>query len=102
MRLKFVLPCLCSALPMLSGCTEVALAQALSVIAYKQGKKQALPILKTSKDVLDVRVGEVQEKGRWGIAPEVKPDVITVVVPPGKSETVTFISDLGEITFKIR
>jgi hypothetical protein len=63
---------------------------------------QTLPTLKTTKDTLDIRIGTRFVKGAWSLSPETRPDILTVSALAGKSETVVFISDLGQQSFTIR
>ncbi len=64
-------------------------------------QRSDLPILKTGKTRLDIRVDQELFRDSWTISPETKPDVYTVFVPEGKKVKVTFISDLGQLSFDV-
>lgn len=68
---------------------------------HTQSLAQNLPILKTTKSTIDIQIGKTLEKDAWSLSPETKPDIKEVPVAKGKTETVSFISDLGKITFKL-
>ena len=104
MRLKTSLTGLCAAALLTSVAATVAFAQTLPDEPPKPvvSAPATLPVLLTGKDAIDVRVGNTYDKGAWTLAPEVKPDVFTLDVAAGKSETVTFISDMGAMAFTLR
>lgn len=81
---------------------KVALmATAFTSLLTSGCSQQTLPVLKTGKPKLDYRLGDELFKDQWTISPETKPDVLTVFVPEGKKLKVTFISDLGQISFDV-
>src|SRR5262249_9688440 len=77
----------------------LAAAFALTVTA---GLAQELPVLKTTSNVLDIRVGDQLFRSAWNLSPQTRPDVYEADVPPGKTVKVTFESDLEKISFDIK
>lgn len=63
---------------------------------------QARPVLRADSDVIDIQVGPTLTKGAWRLSPETKPDVYTVDIAPGTTETVTFISGIDRRSFPVR
>ena len=61
--------------------------------------KEKLPVIAAHSNRIDVRDGGILKKSSWRIVPEKKPDVYTTTV---KNSTVTFITDLDSITFRVK
>ena len=59
-------------------------------------------IIKSSKAQIDIRVGKKLDKGGWNLSPDTNPDVYEVKLPEGKTQKVTFITDLDSISFEVK
>jgi hypothetical protein len=65
------------------------------------GAGEELPILRTSRPVVSVQEGETLHRDAWRLAPEVKPDLYQAELKDGRPMKVTFISDLGSLSFDV-
>jgi len=66
------------------------------------GTQKDLPILEATRPVVSIREGETLQKDAWRLAPEVKPDVYEVSIEGGRPKKVTFITDVGSISFDVK
>lgn len=72
---------------------NVMLSQAL----FAQEK---YPIIKATSNKVDIKDGEIFQKGVWNLSPEVKPDVYFALEPIDKKK-ITFYTDIDSISFNI-
>lgn len=62
--------------------------------------QQKLPIVKATSRTVDVKDGEVYQKGIWNLSPENKPDTYFVLEPVYEKK-ITFYTDIDSISFNI-
>jgi len=72
------------------------------VISFIQplSAQQKLPIIKATSKIVDVKDGEVYQKGIWNLSPENKPDIY-FALEPVHEKTITFYTDIDSISFDI-
>jgi hypothetical protein len=59
-----------------------------------------LPLIRANNKIVDIRDGDIFQKGYWTITPEARPDVYTInSKKPGK---VTFYTDVDSISFNVK
>lgn len=61
---------------------------------------QQLPIVRATATTVDIRDGNVFQKGVWNLSPEVKFDTYTVLAPPA-AKKVVFYTDIDSISFLV-
>jgi hypothetical protein len=65
------------------------------------GAETSLPVVRTTRPVVSIRVGDVFFKEVWQLAPEIKPDVYEAELMDGGPQRVTFITDVDSIGFTV-
>lgn len=60
--------------------------------------QQELPVIKATSGIVDIRDGNVMNKGAWRISPELKPDIYKTEF---RNSTVTFYTDIDSISFLV-
>lgn len=61
--------------------------------------QQKLPVIKATTSVVDVKDGEIYQKGIWNLSPEIKPDTY-FVLEPVHNKKITFYTDIDSISFE--
>lgn len=61
--------------------------------------QKKLPVIKATDKLMDIRDADELLKGYWTITPAAKPDIYTT---SSKGKTVTFITDVDSISFKVK
>ncbi len=89
---------------LVSSSTLAFVSASLTILlgTLSPAKSQSLPTLESTTNSIDIRVGDVLNKGAWTLAPEIRPDIYEVEVPDGKTVKVTFISDKGQLSYDVR
>ena len=80
------------------------LALALAVVTGGVGHALAdapLPTMRTTRPVVSIRLGTTLQVDAWRLAPEAKPDVYEAQLEDGKPATVTFLSDVDSLSFRV-
>jgi len=80
--------------------TQVALAAMAALLLV--GAQEELPVLEATRPVVSIQEGETLRKDAWRLAPDVKPDIYEVQLREGERKKVTFISDIGSISFDVQ
>jgi len=62
--------------------------------------QQKLPIIKATSKTVDVKDGDVYQKGIWNLSPENKPDIYFALEPVHEKK-ITFYTDVDSISFDI-
>lgn len=62
--------------------------------------QKKLPTIKATSRIVDVKDGEVYQKGIWNLSPENKPDIYFVLEPVHEKK-ITFYTDIDSISFEI-
>lgn len=62
--------------------------------------QQKLPIIKATSRTVDIKDGEVYQKGIWNLSPENKPDIYFVLEPVHEKK-ITFYTDIDSISFDV-
>lgn len=70
-------------------------------LAVLKDSQQKLPVIKASSKKVDIRDGNIFQKGIWNLSPEIKPDVYTVINSLDKEKKVTFYTDIDSISFNV-
>jgi hypothetical protein len=63
--------------------------------------QENLPVIKSNVYVISIQDGENLKKNNWTLAPEAKPDVYEAELVDGKTQKVTFITDVDSISFEV-
>ncbi|ULQ51749.1 S41 family peptidase [Flavihumibacter fluvii] len=74
----------------------------LMIISFIQplAAQQKLPTIKATSRIVDVKDGEVYQKGRWNLSPENKPDIYFALEPVHEKK-ITFYTNIDSISFNI-
>src|SRR6185312_6181749 len=62
--------------------------------------QQKLPIIKATSRTVDVKDGEVYQKGIWNLSPENKPDIYFALEPVHEKKII-FYTDMDSISFNV-
>lgn len=75
----------------------LAVLSCLAAAAAEAG----LPVLESNRPVVSIREGETLREDAWRLSPETRPDVYEVGLEEGRPKKVTFVSDVGSISFDV-
>jgi hypothetical protein len=78
---------------------SIVMAFTLLLLAQQGVAQNNLPIIKASSRKVDIRDGNIYQKGEWNLSPEVKPDIY-YSLNPLKANQITFFTDQDSISFK--
>jgi hypothetical protein len=82
-----------------SGTIHAIVMSLILLLLARQGIAQNnLPVIKASSRKVDIRDGNIYQKGEWNLSPEVKPDIY-YSLNPSKSSRVTFFTNQDSISF---
>ena len=72
------------------------------IISFLQplSAQQKLPIIRATSRTVDIRDGEVYQKGIWNLSPENNPDIY-LALGPLHEKKITFYTDIDSISFDI-
>lgn len=62
--------------------------------------QQELPVIKATSKTVDVKDGEVYQKGIWNLSPENKPDIYFALEPVHEKK-ISFYTDIDSISFDV-
>lgn len=79
---------------------KILISLTLTLITFVSLAQERLPILKSNKENIDIRIGDVLNKNAWIISPEINPDIYEALITKPNTK-VTFISDIDSISFSI-
>jgi hypothetical protein len=72
----------------------------LMVLGHSTIAQQSLPIIHAISNRVDIRDGDVYQKGVWNLSPEINPDVYYCLESESTRE-VTFYTDIDSISFDV-